>query len=357
LGFEHSSSISRLLKLASEMGIVRIDIQPEISERLKRNHKLEDRMIKIFNLQHAIVVSTGVQEGSFDVVRDESLHKSLGMALAERLREILRSKDHIGVTGGRATYYTAKALNAYRSSDFKRLIGITITSLGGNVSAVSSALKISIDADDVAYQLSLVFENATLRRLSLPAVVTSRKVKRELIAKGQGITISPKLWKNNRVPVPTLSILGIGVLDIKSGHRFLNLKGYELQPIKPYLSKLIKFIKMAKYCPVGDIGYRLFYIEPPNKNFSLPDNIVKKLKQTINLLNDRIICINEEQLHMITKVLVVGGGPLKVNAIWQVLNSIQPNPLVQELCTDEETAKKLIERTQGANKKRVKKNN
>jgi len=350
LHLRHGSSVARLLKFAKQIGIVRIEVRPEFAEQPKRNETLELELRGAFGLGNTIVVSKVGYEGEFDAEADERLHRTLGMALAVGLRQMLRSNDHIGVTGGRATYYTARALSISPQPPLKQT-GILITSLGGNVSAVTSALKLPIDADDVAYQLSLAFEDATLRRLSLPGVVTSRKVKRELLAKGQGIAISPDLWSKDRVPVPSIATLGLGVLNSRCGHRFLNLEGYELQPIKSELSRLIRLIQRAKYCPVGDIGYRLFYIDPPNKKLSLPKDTIKRLKQLINLLNDRIMCINEEQLRMITRVTVVGGGPIKVNAIWQVLKSTGTTPLVHELCTDEKTAQSLLRRLYSAGKR------
>ena len=336
----HNSAVSRLLKFAREAGIVRIEIRPEFGVQPKRDRSLETKLIQNFDLDNAIVVSRTGYESGFDATEDEKLHVSLGVALAERLRTMLRAKDHIGVTGGRGTYYTARALSAIHPPALKHK-GIVIISLTGNVTTITSASK-TIDADDVAHQLSLGFENAELRRLSLPVAVTSKRVKEELFAKGQGMAISPKLWRMKRVPVPNIAILGIGVLDDKSKHRFLNLEGFELQPIKSQLLQLREKVRTAKYCPVGDIGYRLFYIEPPSKSVCLPQQTIAKIKRIIDSLNCRLLCIDEEQLRMVDTRIVIGGGPLKVSAIRQILDSVHPAPLIHELCTDERTARALL---------------
>ena len=350
LNLENASSVSRLLKYARNQGIVKVEIQPVTRETPKRNQALEAELLRSFDFLNAIVVEDVGYEGPFSPDKDEKLHSQLSKALAEELRSMIRSGDHIGVTGGRGTYYTAVALRTVSLPRLKQS-GVKISSLSGNVSSIAWTERMPVDADDVAYHFSCAFASAILRRLSLPVAVASRQALDEFLEKGQGIAISPEKWRKDKTLVPDIAIVGIGALDISGPHRFLDLDGYELQPIKSELWKLIEMIKTFPYCPVGDIGYRLFYIEPPSTDIHIPAHRINALQNKINTINNRILSINSDQLRMIDVVVAVAGGPLKVNAIWQVLKNSEQGPLIQELCTDDRTAQALIKRFKKSERK------
>jgi DNA-binding transcriptional regulator LsrR (DeoR family) len=66
----------------------------------------------------------------------------------------------------------------------------------------------------------------------------------------------------------------------------------------------------------------------------------------VKAINERLLSITFEQLYLVPKVLVVAGGATKVDAIrsvleWQAMGWQQP--IVHDLCTDRETAIRLLE--------------
>jgi DNA-binding transcriptional regulator LsrR (DeoR family) len=66
----------------------------------------------------------------------------------------------------------------------------------------------------------------------------------------------------------------------------------------------------------------------------------------VQAINERLLSISFDQLYLVPKVLVVAGGATKTDAIrsvleWQAMGWKQP--IVHDLCTDRETATRLLE--------------
>lgn len=353
MGFKYPSSVARLIKYARATRIVVIDVKrkiQQIDERPIRNRNLEGDLIKRFDLVESIVVDNVGYKGNFDKDEDERIHRVVGKALAEELRSVFRPKDYIGILGGRGTYYTTLALNEPQVPRLNQP-DVVVTSLGGNVKTTASEDKIPVDADEVAYQLFRAFaRGAEFRKLGIPVAVSESRLKNGFLKKGTGLSISLDQWREDKSFVPDIVLLGIGALDLKSDyHRFLHL-GLELDAVQILLQELLDIMNTLDYCPVGDIGYRLFAITAPQDmrmNKKGKSKIDNKITELIGELNKRIISINEDQLRMVGRVIAIAGGPAKVDAIYEVLRKAEPKPLLHQLCTDRYTADKLIRRDKG----------
>ena len=123
--------------------------------------------------------------------------------------------------------------------------------------------------------------------------------------------------------------------------------------LQPELGQLIDLIEKISgngngskvvSCAVGDLCNRLFITLAARKN--LPTPILAELDALVKAINERLLSITFEQLYMVPKVVVVAGGATKIEAIqsvleWQAMGWKQP--IVHDLCTDRETAVRLLE--------------
>ena len=96
-------------------------------------------------------------------------------------------------------------------------------------------------------------------------------------------------------------------------------------------------------CAIGDICNRLFITLEARKQ--LPGEVLKELEGYVVAINERLLSITFEQLYLVPKVVIVAGGATKIDAIhssleWQAMGWKQP--LVHDLCTDRETAVRLL---------------
>lgn len=353
------SSVRRWLRFSQRIKVVKMkyEVVSETEEKPSLNHQLAGELMELYNLINCIVVDNAGYSEPFQGRKDDKLHRLLARALALVARSIIRSGDLFGVVGGRATNDFAMAL-ADPEMPLMNQNHVRIVSLGGNVNTMAAETKMPIDADDVAYKLSRAFKDAEVKRLALPVAVPI-ETKKAFVNNGQGQAISPDKWveeektkqREERVLIPNILLLGIGALC--ENHRFLHLDDYEMAPIKEPLTDLIvemkKCEKKYKYCPVGDIGYRLFFIRPPDGSHN--NEFEKKIKQLVEKLNAHIMAICEDQIRMVDNVIAVAGGPNKTNAIYEILKGgVDGRRLISMLCTDNMTAEALIKRERGRRK-------
>ena len=135
------------------------------------------------------------------------------------------------------------------------------------------------------------------------------------------------------------------------GHRFIvGLHEPMLGNLQPELSSMIELIEKHTGsgagrvgCAVGDLCNRLFITLEARKQ--LPAATLRELETSVRAINERLLSITFEQLYYVPKVVVVAGGATKIDAIhsvleWQAMGWSQP--IVHDLCTDRETAVRLL---------------
>jgi DNA-binding transcriptional regulator LsrR (DeoR family) len=374
-GLSHidASTVSRLYRFALDTGIVRVHIDENAPFKPPRLDHLERELVAAYKLQSAIVADTSGHEETLESsLADDRLHQALGQLCADYLDTIVRQNEIVALSSGRAVFYACESLFNKHIFDKRNVHGVKVVSMNGNIAAEvwsmeSPDARRAMDADISGAWLARAFPDAEIIRLSLPVAVKSPEMIHDWLAEGPGRWISPAVWEeksrqnissngstvgDDDVYVPTLALVGIGGVRPKSGHRFIvGLHEPMLGNLQPELGKLIDLIekyssngKTGVGCIIGDLCNRLFITLAARKQ--LPANILAELEGYVSSINERLLSVTFEQLYLVPKVVVVAGGATKVDAIrsvleWQAMGWEQP--IVHDLCTDRETALRLLE--------------
>jgi DNA-binding transcriptional regulator LsrR (DeoR family) len=366
-----ASTVSRLYRFALDTGIVRVHIDENAPFKPPRMEGLERELIAAYELQSAIVADTsGHEEALESSLADDRLHQALGQLCADYLDTIVRQNEIVALSSGRAVFYACESLFNRHIFDKRNVRGVKVVSMNGNIAAEvwsmeSPDARRAMDADISGAWLARAFPDAELIRLSLPVAVKSPEMIHDWLAEGPGRWISPDVWNekarngfiqtsnsDDDVYVPTLALVGIGGVRAQSGHRFIvGLHEPMLGNLQPELGKMIDLIEHISgngnrivSCAVGDLCNRLFITLAARKH--LPSAKLGELETLVKAINERLLSITFEQLYLVPKVVVVAGGATKVEAIqsvleWQAMGWKQP--IVHDLCTDRETAVRLLE--------------
>ncbi len=367
-----ASTVSRLYRFALDTGIVRVHIDENAPFKPPRVDTLERELVAAYELQSAIVADTsGHDETLESSLADDQMHQALGQLCADYLDTIVRQNEIVALSSGRAVFYSCESLFNKHIFDKRNVRGVKVVSMNGNIAAEvwsmeSPDARRAMDADISGAWLARAFPDAQLIRLSLPVAVKSPDMIQDWLDEGPGRWISPQVWQeklkqgvtntglldDDEVYVPTLALVGIGGVRAKSGHRFIvGLHEPMLGNLQPELGKMIDLIESytgegrnGVSCAVGDLCNRLFITLAAKKN--LPKPVLIELEAYVKSINERLLSITFEQLYMVPKVVVVAGGATKVDAIrsvleWQAMGWEQP--IVHDLCTDRETAIRLLE--------------
>jgi DNA-binding transcriptional regulator LsrR (DeoR family) len=318
--------------------LITLGINPDAGLVLERNPELETSLRITFGLQNAIVIPFP-QEIRYRAEHDYRLQAMLGRVLADHLKIITRSGDHIGVSGGRPNYEAAKAL--YQQGPLP-LEKVRVTSLTGRLSFSHRQQEAqAFDADDVTFMLAAAFENGTPQPLSMNRVYQSPDLVVQLRQESPGALISERHWAEDPDQYrPDIALLGVSSLDGRGEHAFRQLDAIATAPIQDLAKSLLALVDELPYSPVGDFGGQLFFVSPPTGD-PIPPEAEKEIRELIAEINARTLSVTWDQLRQINKVIIAAGGLLEVEALYTLLND--PG-LIHELCTDEMTAMMLVER-------------
>ncbi len=368
-----ASTVSRLYRFALDTGIVRVHIDENAPFKPPRIDHLERELVAAYELQSAIVAdTTGHEETLESSLADDRMHQALGQLCSDYLDTIVRQNEIVALSSGRAVFYACESLFNKHIFDKRNVRGVKVVSMNGNIAAEvwsmeSPDARRAMDADISGAWLARAFPDAQLIRLSLPVAVKSPEMVHDWLNEGPGRWISPLVWEerarqstsnngatieDDEVFVPTLALVGIGGVRAKSGHRFIvGLHEPMLGNLQPELGKMIDLIekytsnsKSGISCAVGDLCNRLFITLAARKQ--LPAPVLAELEGYVRSINERLLSVSFEQLYLVPKVVVVAGGATKIDAIrsvleWQAMGWKQP--IVHDLCTDRETAIRLLE--------------
>lgn len=281
------ASVSRLLKRATEEGIVRITISlpPGIYA------DLEDALVALYQIKEAIVVDC---ERADD---EESIQQALGAAAAYYLESTLKRDEVIGISSWSATLLAmVGAMRALSRPNGARVVQI----LGGvgNPDAEVHAARLTD-------RLSKLVQGSAVS-LPAPGVVGSEDARRILLEDpyvGEAVTLFDGV---------TLALVGIGsvqpsTLLARSGNVFTQ---QELDMVR-------------EQGAVGDICLRFFDDEGRPVN---------------SPLDQRVIGMSLDQLRQVARTVGVAGGARKHAAIRGALRGQWVNVLI----TDRYTAEALI---------------
>ncbi|MEJ3748969.1 sugar-binding transcriptional regulator [Actinomycetes bacterium KLBMP 9797] len=274
------SRVSRLLRQASEIGIVRtmVTLPPGVYT------DTEQELASRYGLLDAIVVDT--HGAGSDVMR------ALGAATATYLSETLANGDAIGISSWSATLLAT--VDAMRPKN--GLAVEVVTQLLGGIGDPHVQVN--------ATRLLDRFANLTGGRpqfLPTPGLVTSPDVRRALL-EDPAVNGVRTLWQRLSV-----AIVGIGSVQPSP---LLQQSGNAIEPAQQE--------QLRALGAVGDVCYRFF-----DKEGRLIDSP----------FNDRVLGIDPDELKAVPRRIGVAGGPAKFAAIAAALKGDWVNTLVTDLDT------------------------
>lgn len=284
LGLERSM-ISRLLKKARSLGIVKISIHPEHSDLID----IESRIESIFNLKEVIIVP--------DTYGDDKGNNKLniGKAAASYLERIIKDGNVVGLALGTTMLSIANSLH-----DTKQVKAKFVPLVGG-----SDNNKIEYQVNIIASKFAESF-GAEAQYISAPAVTADKKTKEYLI-KDDSFTKIESLWKQLDI-----AIVGIGA-PIQSSNLIWT---------DAFADKEISLLNSKN--AIGDIISRFYDIE---------GNII------YSELDERIISLDIALLKEVNYVIGVAESIEKAPSILGALRG----GLINVLVTTESTANKILE--------------
>lgn len=273
--------VARLLELARQRGIVRI----EIAEPPQLHVELAGRLAERYGLRGAVVVRP--LDGS-----DESRRAQLGQACAELLTRTLRASDVLGISWGRTLHAMVGHLTKLPPCTVVQMVG-SVPTLELNVNSMELVRRVADCAGGRVYPLHV------------PLLVDTPEI-------AAALRLDPHVSKTvamfDRL---TIAVVGIGAW--RAG-------GSTVRAALPteLAAKLDAAGGAADVCSaVFDAG-----------GHELPD-----MGQ-----QGRFIAISPAQLRAVPEVVGVAGGAAKAEAILAVLRS----GLLHRLITDEEAARFLL---------------
>lgn len=354
-----ASTISRRLEDARKRAVVAFSINPIFGVVGRDVPHLGRKLREKFGLDDSLVVNIGIAKGDFDseLARDDYIHLVLANCTGAKVLTGLRPKQHIALGPGRPIHQLARLVA--RSAPSVR--DLTVTSLCGRLWAHSwdlGGFKFArpMDADDAAFIFASAFEedgvqfNTVVHRLfaGSPEEATS-------FMKGYCPFRPDGSWAGEP---PTRSVVGVGVVDPRSGHRIGDLYREKSTKIfAPYLleageelKETIREVERRELPHFGDVMNRYFPVLP------LPDELRSRnldkladdyqwLETKLAAFNDRVVAAGWSHLRQSKAVTAVAGGAFKLNSIFSlcIVGFLTPqNRIITELNTDSETAESLL---------------
>lgn len=366
LGLKDSSAVSSALKQARKLGVIAFDVDSSFAIVGSEEERLSREIRDTFQLARATVINVGVSRpdrddgdgDSLDPTEDDYLHTVLANHTGRYIGEHIESTDHIAVAGGRAVYQAVRVIRRGRH----QCKDIEITPLSGRIWTHSwevhgPYIERPIDADDAAFVLALAFENEPGTKFSQVAhpLFAANSPEAKSIIKEFCPFLTDGSWREKERP-PRRAIVGIGVIDPKSGHRCADLFRNP-KKIDPYLKraagqlkKAVELVEGERLPYFGDVANRFFpALYLPNElqleGLQNTATVYNKLNKELAKLTDRMIVVNWRHLKDISSVDAIAGGPLKLRALWTLLIAgllDRSKRIISGLTTDTESAEDLI---------------
>lgn len=276
-------TVSRLLQYAKEQGYVQISIVDPLEDLGALGEQIKQR----YKLDQVLVCYSPLNEY-------REIQKHITQRAAEYLNETVQDGDIIGVTWGTTMHAVAQQLQQ------KPVKGVEVVQLKGGVS--------HSHVNTYAAEIVNLFADAyhtTARHLPLPVIFDNVEVKR-MVEKDRHIQRIIQLGKQANIAVFTVGTVKEDALLFRLG--YLNDEEQ----------------KLLQHSGAGDICSRFFDAQ---------GNVCSEV------INNRTIGIELEDLRQKDKSILVAGGERKIEAIKAALIGKFANVLV----TDQYTAQALLD--------------
>jgi deoxyribonucleoside regulator len=279
-------TISRYLKRAQDVGIVKIGID----SNLEYSSELEYQLEKTFHLSEVIVVTPPVDT-------EESVKEALGEAGAAFLQRRVLSNDIIGIAWSTTVLQCALHLPRLDSKH------VTVVQLNGSESRSSY----STSSERIVDQIARAFGGSTDNMIA-PMVVDHARIKNSLLSDSR-IAASLELASRSQV-----ALFGVGIVSEKSA---LYKAGFLDDTL---------LVQLREVGAVGEILGRFYDAQG---------------KICLKELNERTIAVDLENLKTKRVSAAVAAGHQKVEAILGMIRGGYCNVLI----TSKETAQLLLSHT------------
>lgn len=253
----HRSTISRMLKMSREMGIVKISIDRFAAG----TYSYEEELVKRYNLDKAIVVPAS------GPINDKNILLELGKAGSHYLNEILEDNMILGFSWGSAMAAMAQSIS---NNDHKNITCVPI--IGGPSGRIDSEYHV----DTITYQAALNLNGRALL-IDAPAIPDTLELKETLLNNEFNQSLI-EYW--NKLDI---ALLGIGSPNMTSSNRWKNF--YGAQDISEFVEE---------NGVVGDVVSRFFNEEGTHITGELDSRIIgidvdqlKKVKYRIGMAESR----------------------------------------------------------------------
>lgn len=275
------SKISRMLKEARELGIVEIKIR----EPWENNQILEKKLVELFPIRHARVIS--VRERNLSLVLQK-----LGEAAAYYLDSVVNSDTILGVSWGNTVYHTVRSIKTTKN------LPLTVVPIMGGI-GVNNPQR---DSLDFSKELADAY-GGKYHYIYAPLFVKTKTLRDSLIQEDNIREVLEIARSANVV------LTSVGSMVYKTW--------------KDYVST-DTLVRLEKKGAVGHIGGHFF----DRNGREIPSE-----------LTDRLIGIGMEDFKKAEEVICVAGMEEKAEAMLGVLQS----GCVTTLITDEFAAGKVLE--------------
>ena len=278
--------VSRLLKQAEEVGVVKINIIPQPGIHTD----LEDALENKYGLKEAVVVDVSEPATQIAVSRE------VGVAAADYFSRAVNDPCIIGISWGttlRAMVDAVHAMDCHNSQVVQLIGGLGMPESEAHATYILRRLVAQIGS-----KLSILNVPGIVDNIGVKKAVLSDSHVRELFEMFAKIDIA---FVGIGVPTPESVVMRDGTILTKDQMEMLMEKG-----------------------AVGDICLRYF---DENGNSIQSD------------VDDRVIGITLKELKKIDRVVGITGGPQKE----KVIRAALIGKLINVLITDQQCAKKLIE--------------
>lgn len=275
------AKVSRLLKRAEELGIVKVTIH----EPLGGHSDLEEALVTRYGLADAVVVRANLDD-------ETSLLSAIGAAAGSYLSEVLLGHERIGISSWSSTLLAM----ANSMSKSLRPLADTVVQVIGGVGEPTA----QVQATRLTEQLALL-TGATPHFLTAPGFVSSEQLRAAIMAEPY-VKEASQAWSE-------LSVLlaGVGSLEPSS---LLRQSGNGLSPENE--------AELRELGAVGDVCLRFF------------DADGKAVRSDID---GRVVGISAETLLAVPRRIGAAGGPRKHSAIRAALLGGWLNVLVTDTGT------------------------
>ena len=272
--------VNRILKKCLETGIVKIVIQ----EYEHQNVELEIQLETLLGLNEIIIVNN----------TDVEINEAIGTAASSYLERVIKDKDIIGFSRGRAL---SSLVNNLQPIERKDLI---VTQLVGGLNAEEA----HINSDDIVRHSSEVL-HAKPCFMYAPIILENKQLRDSLMKEG----FLSRVY--DTMKACTIALVGIG--DMSNNSVFVHRK---------YISKS-EYDILQSNKSVGEICTHYFDVN---------GKIIE------SGINDRVLAIDMDSYKKIPLRIGVGGGPEKLSAIIGAARG----SLINVLITDLETAHAIV---------------